>query len=474
MHNEFINTAAHSIYEEATKVINEIITGSKTSAVAIGLYLNLPIKVELRKLPTDLTIKPKLSNLAENVSAYLAHDDKTKVIFAFYYSDDKQIPKLTKLLSEDKAGLYFAYLYIREVMRVAQNHNTFAHYSMLRPILEKTNLDPEKYLFYINAASHYALNIFIKSIFDTTYTSASIRSSDKANKYKWTQTIFGHQFYTPAYAEMTIPEILKEVVAQHTIGEAFEGGFYSNGIPFADHVCVNDKYDEHITDVGESLTDTLKTFGKGAATQQIFESGFKAVKVKTGWFNKFKSLFNRTVYYKTENFSSTWSSLNSTYRHKFKSPAKKFEDKSLSIVMSIDQSGSQSDEALGKILHVIQKKANKIADITILIHDTEIKASGHYKGSELASNPDIMHLLSNRICNGGTSHYHVIKHVVDGIADKSIDPAKTIFISYSDNMSDIPDVMAKFPQMKQIERVWVCDIDNPLPDSCGGTNITLI
>ncbi len=44
MHTEFIGTAAHSIYEEATKVINEIVTGSKTSAVAIGLYLNLPIK----------------------------------------------------------------------------------------------------------------------------------------------------------------------------------------------------------------------------------------------------------------------------------------------------------------------------------------------------------------------------------------------------------------------------------------------
>ena len=42
MHQDFINVASRAIYEEATKTLNQIITGSKTSAVAIGLYLNLP------------------------------------------------------------------------------------------------------------------------------------------------------------------------------------------------------------------------------------------------------------------------------------------------------------------------------------------------------------------------------------------------------------------------------------------------
>ena len=82
--------------------------------------------------------------------------------------------------------------------------------------------------------------------------------------------------------------------------------------------------------------------------------------------------------------------------------------------------------------------------------------------------------MSNRICSGGTSHYHTTKYIVDAIKSGEINPEQTIYMSYSDNMSDIPEVLAKFPEMKQIETIWVCDIDNPLPASCGGTNITLV
>ena len=468
MHQDFINVASRTIYEEATKTLNQIITGSKTSAVAIGLYLNLPIQVELRRLPADIKVKPKLSELATNVSAYLKHDDKTKVMFAFYYSEDKQIAKLYKLLEDPKAGAYFAYLYCREVMRVAQNHNTFAHYSMLRPKLEKSNILADQYLFYVNAASHYAINIFIKAIFETV---------NDSNLRKWTEKIFNHQLYTAAYENLTIPEILDELIAnQAKLGdiEHYDELTFVDGVPHNDHTCINDKFDAHITDVGETLTDTIRTFGRGTASMEIFEKGFKAIKVKTGWFNKFKTAFNRIVYYKTEEFSSSWSSLNSTYRHKFKSPAKKFEDKSLSIILTVDQSGSQSDEALGKMLHVINKKADQIADLTILIHDTEIRATGKFSGSSIKDNPEVFKLMSNRICSGGTSHYHTTKYIVDAIKSGEINPEQTIYMSYSDNMSDIPEVLAKFPEMKQIETIWVCDINNPLPAECGGTNITLV
>lgn len=468
MHQEFINVASRTIYEEATKALNQIIAGSKTSAVAIGLYLNLPIQVELRRLPADIKVKPKLSELAENVSAYLRHDDKTKVVFAFYYSDDKQIPKLYKLLESPKVGTYFAYLYAREVMRVTQNHNTFAHYSMLRPKLEKSNITADKYLFYVNASSHYAINIILKAIFETVKDS---------NTNKWTEKIFSHQLYSRAYENLTIPEILDELIANESVLgdiEHHDQLTFVDGIPHNDYTCMNDKFDEHITDVGETLTDTIRQFGKGQASMEIFEKGFKAIKVKTGWFNKFKTAFNRIVYYKTEEFSSSWSSLNSTYRHKFKSPAKKFEDKSLSIILTVDQSGSQSDEALGKMLHVINKKADQIADLTILIHDTEIRATGKFSGSSIKDNPEVFKLMSNRICSGGTSHYHTTKYIVDAIKSGTINPEQTIYMSYSDNMSDIPDVLTKFPEMKQIETIWVCDIDNPLPAECGGTNITLV
>ena len=254
MHQDFINVASRTIYEEATKTLNQIITGSKTSAVAIGLYLNLPIQVELRRLPADIKVKPKLSELATNVSAYLKHDDKTKVMFAFYYSEDKQIAKLYKLLEDPKAGAYFAYLYAREVMRVAQNHNTFAHYSMLRPKLEKSNIPADQYLFYVNAASHYAINIFIKAIFETVSDS---------NLRKWTEKIFNHQLYTAAYENLTIPEILDELIAnQAKLGdiEHYDQLTFVDGVPHNDHTCVNDKFDEHITDVGETLTDTIRQF----------------------------------------------------------------------------------------------------------------------------------------------------------------------------------------------------------------------
>ena len=74
----------------------------------------------------------------------------------------------------------------------------------------------------------------------------------------------------------------------------------------------------------------------------------------------------------TNTFKSQWSSLNITYRNKFKAPNVAYEDNKLSVILSVDHSASVSTEGLQKLLYLFEKNSKRITTLFVLIHDTEV------------------------------------------------------------------------------------------------------
>ena len=59
---------------------------------------------------------------------------------------------------------------------------------------------------------------------------------------------------------------------------------------------------------------------------------------------------------------------------------------------------------------------------------------------------------------GGTSHSDVFAWLTKNIA--TLD--KTVFLSYSDNYSDIPQEWAKNPKLRNLTTYFICCVNNPM------------
>ena len=452
------HTLEATLCTELAKSLNTMIGVNKTAAASIGLMLNLPIKVELRKLTTPVKVSAKKAAIHDSVTAYLKHDDALSVTFAFYYSEDKQISKFVSMVGKPKSYIYLSYLYAREMMRVSLRHNTLSHYQFISRSLQDVPVQDR--LFLTNTASYYVVNKYIYQLM----AASSISSKDM-------DLVFKYQLYTEAYDSYDMLQILKEVKINYSYNQLDDGSFILGETVYNNHELVNDEFDNHIVDIGESLQNTIKMYSRGTASAEIFGEVFKAKAIKVSWFKRLKKAFNRTVYYKTQDFTSTWSSLNSTYRQHFKSPSKKFSKSKLDVVLSIDHSGSVTTQELQRIAGLIEGNKKHISTITVLLHDTEIIKQYTLFGEDITKDSDFRDALLTRVGCGGTSHYHIAEYLASNVEDMD----KTIYMSFSDNMSDIPKAFAKFPKLRGLEKIWICSIaDNPIPAEVGGTNIELL
>ena len=146
-----------------------------------------------------------------------------------------------------------------------------------------------------------------------------------------------------------------------------------------------------------------------------------------------------------------WSKLNAKYSHNHKSPTHKNITNTLEVILSVDNSGSMSTESLKKLLYIIEKKKSKISKLTILKHTDSISGILENETDE----SKILDFLSKRD-SGGTSHKEVFQYLDEHINKAQIDQA--IFISFSDNYSDIETMYNKYKNIRRITKVWLnCD-----------------
>ena len=457
--SEFIHEASHLIFKEIAKSVNMLCGLSKTSSQIANIFTTLPIQIELRHITGQPKPSKKLNAIDEFVHAYIKHDDSTKVYIAFYYATEKQLNRISKAIN--KHPEFFAYLYMREALKLTRLMNTKTHYTMMSGIIKYNNpsISPEDYYRYSIAACNMAVSNTIKQLFNASAI------SDKLSK------IMEHQFpnHNSSLSEMDILKSLvhdsdlvgtpMEPIDDHSmydpyLNEVFTKGNIDGSIPI----------DEHIqTNLGESLTTHFASMSRGTGSAAIFEAAFTAKKVKTGWFKKLAAKFSRDVFYMTNNFRSQWSGLNVTYRHKFKAPKAHYEDNKLAVVLSVDHSGSVSTAGLQKLLYLFEKHSKKITQLIVLIHDTEVVKEFILEDDfDISSNPNFKQALAHRFAVGGTSHSAVMANISAKLAEGTIDPDKTIYISFSDNYSDIPESWAANPAMSKLSTVFLTPQDNPV------------
>ena len=156
---------------------------------------------------------------------------------------------------------------------------------------------------------------------------------------------------------------------------------------------------------------------------------------------------------------TSWGNLNNTYRKIYKSPKKYFLDSKMEVVISIDHSGSVSTEALQKLLYLIEETSKSITKLTVLIHDTRIVKEFIIEDAyDISNNPQFKEALATRFVVGGTSHADIFNWLSDNL--KTLE--KSIYISYSDNYSDIPTEWIKHPKLRNLLTYFVCTEQNPM------------
>ena len=456
--NEFIYNSSHFIFKEVAKTVNQLCGLSKTSSMIVNLFINLPLKVEARFISAQPKPSKKLNALDEYVHAYIKHDDSSAVYIAFFYSDEKWFTRITKAI--EKHPEFFAYLYMREALKLTRLMNTQTHYRMMSSIIQHNNpsIPLEQRYLLSQRACNYAVNDTIKKL---------IVGSPMANK---ADRILEGQDYDYEYSNKSEMDILKDIIeydptatpAITKLDPQFSYDDLSGQIFDTTDGAINTD-ESIITDLGESISTQLASMSRGTGSESIFAEAFAAKKVKTGWFKKLASKFSREVYYMTSTFTSQWSSLNITYRKQFKAPKVKYEDNKLSVVLSIDHSGSVSTDGLQKLLYLFEKHSKRITQLFVLIHDTEVVKQFILESDyDIKSNPDFVEALAHRFAVGGTSHYDVFSKINDMLVNKTIDPAKTIYISFSDNYSDIPKSWAAFPKLSKLSTTFLCPVNNPV------------
>ena len=465
---EFIHNSSHFIFKEAAKTVNQLCGLSKTSSMIANLFTNLPLKIEARFINEQPKPSKKLNSLDEYVHAYVKHDDSSAVYIAFFYSNEKWFERITRAIN--KHPEFFAYLYMREALKLTRLMNTKTHYRMMSGIIQHNNPSvpvEQRYLF-SQRACNYAVNDTIQKLF------AGSKLNNKLER------IFDGQDYNPVYSGKSEMDILKDLInydpnsmpAITKLDPQFSYDDWSGQIFDATDGAINTE-ESIITDLGESISTQLASMSRGTGSESIFAESFTAKKVKTGWFKKLAAKFNREVYYMTNTFTSQWSSLNVTYRKQFKAPKVKYEENKLSVVLSIDHSGSVSTDGLQKLLYLFEKHSKRITQLFILVHDTEVVKQFTLESDfDIKTNPQFVEALAHRFAVGGTSHYDVFSKINDMLVAKTIDPAKTIYVSFSDNLSDIPKSWAAFPRLSKLSTTFLAPVNNPV-NVAGTTDIAM-
>jgi len=119
-------------------------------------------------------------------------------------------------------------------------------------------------------------------------------------------------------------------------------------------------------------------------------------------------------------------------------PGRIHYDKEMAVIISIDQSGSMSNTDLEKINYVVKELAKKAVFTEVLLHDTRVAERRRFIGKKFQG---IREFITTRVACGGTSHKEVFE-IIDEIR-KEKTTRKLIYLSFSDNYSDIEQVYSQ-------------------------------
>lgn len=469
---EFIATTEKEIFSQMLRDTNELFGQSKAASLFISLFSTVRCKIALEQCD-DLEgpfKKLDLEDLTESVTTNVEGDDIT---YRFFYRDEKHLKHLHKVAT--KYPMYFTYQYFKHIYTLLTLTSTQAHQAAMFRLVQ----DKEHPFYLIDLANTYTINKQVHRMLSVVgqtkkweqvkqlirlyknpelATQAEILADMaqdapdlriKKARGKYTQVI------TPNLTYITETKVPAEQ------NKAFKG---------ADSI---DKQERSLVAISNQLHHSISTSTKGTAIGEVFQMVFDAIKVDVLWFDKLKRTLNTQVFNKTQNGYTSWENLSATYRHIYTAPIQKSEDKKVKFIISIDTSGSMHTEDIQKIFGIMKDKSKQIGEIHVLHHTTDVVAQFHVKHAEdIQLDRMFKTAFGCRHANGGTSH----KAVFNAIKELSLqDPEQWIYISVSDNYSDIESTINIYPIMQRISSVWVQTSDGRELNSqiVKGTHVTL-
>lgn len=175
------------------------------------------------------------------------------------------------------------------------------------------------------------------------------------------------------------------------------------------------------------------------------------IKVKIDWEKVLESVLQN--YLKKSDYYS-WARINPYYQHSIIRPYYVEEPKHDTVVLTVDTSGSMSNEELGKILYILKKSSDFFEKLVRIEHDTEVTRVEEYESDTIDLN-DKFYQISGR---GGTSHESVFNLIQEKYSNASL------ILVCTDGHSDIEEIYKKYDFINKIPTVILTTGRTVLPE----------
>jgi hypothetical protein len=462
-------------YNQITPVLNKMSGLGVRDQFSVGMFLKLGVKFEWYHNPEASEVKPtrtvaeKIQLLLSRMSAYVefsgqGFEKNSAVVIKIGVKDEDDLTLMSNLLQDKNIYSFLAFVYLHEVQHILRKHNTRPFASLMTSVVIKEKgsdwlegLGKNNLHKLFNFAEDYAINFaLIELLSNSTNENASHAKNIQESGL----------LYNMKYAGMSEIEILKKLLKDDEIfkyinnpgaqgagkdgrlGKSIEGDEYSKGDE--KEASKASELDKEMDSLGESLQKNIdKQAGKdGFLLNKVIDN---SIKVDVRWFEKLQQGLYTFINKKTKHSVATWSNLDNKLRHIYKSPRRRNIEKTIDLVVSVDQSGSISYESLGKLLYLFEEKASSINSIDLVFHDTKVVHVDSFSGN--FNSKKIIESVKNRHCGGGTSHSDVFRWLDENFSSRDV--SRKIYISFSDNYSDIEDVYGEYKNIKRISKIWL-------------------
>ena len=496
--DNFIKKFEEEFYLRVRNYINSFLNLDESNLISLGLFLQLPIQVSLTKI-TELpqlqgveihSSQNSLKEFLRYFSAYTViqkenENIKFVVHFSFLYQNNEDLDRFLDSLNEQIIRKFLSFAYLHELQHILRRHTTKATISIYEGIvknfLAKHKMEGVDINLIINSAFDYAINY---PLFDLIW-------DKEFREILEFISLYDKSYHKAKMSELTILEDLLKKVANNEIKTDSKKSMGKDGRKneqiessaitikqkdgkedkisshkltkhqiFGETIEDTTKIEREAQNIANSIAKFIKEKQKGNLSNDTLSTLGAVIKVKADWVKELINSIYTITRDITHQYISTWGSLKNQYRKIGLFPNKKFLRKTSFVYASIDQSGSMSNEELRKINYILTQIAKKVNYLHIIIHDFMIVQTFQFgtKSEEQGRKFDLSKFIKQRYSYGGTSHEDVFKYLDKNVKKSEI--MQSIYISFSDNMSDIEEKYYNFKVIKKIKKFWVTtDLD---------------
>ncbi len=458
---KIIDEHSASMSRLTTKMI-PIIQKTYQDINLIDLLMALPIKFEINEIdPANLPVKKDGTTLTLKevaLGGYITRDtdagnpDRLVVFLTFTKSIEKSWDDFFKELVNDSYYHHtLAFVYTHEAMHILLRHYDFYLNSTYENVIKgiRNDLDEDSIHGLLNHGFDYFINGYL--------IEQAIQGST-INNFKNENSNFIYLYdanLSPKILQQSeiIQKLAKEAEIKKTLlmdqngneigsmteitinGNTSTSIDMNNGVGNISQQPRETQAEQEISEVLDSARGNLLEKTRGNENRGTLSKLGVEYAVPTDWFKLLKNSLFTMVRHHTSSYEQTWGKIKNKMRHVSMMPGMIYYEKELAVIVSIDQSGSMSDDDLEKINYVVTELAKKAIFVEVMLHDTKIGAQQKFVGKQFRG---IRDFVTNRVACGGTSHKEVFDEI-DQIRRKN-PKTKLIYLSFSDNYSDIEQV----------------------------------